>query len=226
MNNRRTIMLTIIGLCVMALCARCLADTPHKILREALTLAKQGRHEQFVAKVRESLTHEWQPSIYGPDFTLAAVPPRDLGNVSFSVLREVARSLRDRLAQRPVQTAEARLVVDYMLKLVRSRSPQPDIYFSVILACWTMLERPLAQYVEKHGTEASRTALAALRELNSEDVKYLRANRQQLESDQQIGQHSQLGKYAAKRLPVWERRLINLQRQIEPAAGHADKAKR
>jgi hypothetical protein len=212
MSGRRVMALSVIGFCVMVLAANCFASSPEEMLREALADFRQGRYERFTKRVRESLQVEWHPSIYGPNFTLVAVPSGESGNVSFALLREIARSFHDWLAQRPVEKEQARLLVDYLLKLVRSRSPHPDIYFLVIRACWVMLEHPLARYFEQHGTAKMRKAFAEVRQIYNEDYEYLHASRQRHHSDQKS---SQIAKYAAKRLSLWENRLQRLQQLLE-----------
>lgn len=194
-----------------------LAAIPQEVLGEALSAFQRGQFDLFKMRVSESLQLEWKPSVYGPHFTLVKVPKQELGNVGFSLVREIARSLRDYFMRETIGSSEASLAVDYLLKLVRSRSPHPDLYYFVVQACWIMLHPPLARYVDQHGTSELRKRFTQLEQLYKEDRKYIATLRDRVPrgdvADNVAGRR--IVAYAAKRLPLWEKKLLEVRRLLE-----------
>lgn len=193
-----------------------LAAIPEDLLDEALSSFRRGQYELFKRRLWDALQHEWTPSIYGPRFTLVKVPERELGNVGFASIRETARSLREYLQRENVGPGEARLAIDYLLKLTRSRSPQPEAYFSVFRACWMTLREPLARYVNQHGSSELRKRFAQLEQLHQDDSKYLASLLGGLRGEEiDEATSRRITTYAGKRLPLWEKRLSEARQLLE-----------
>lgn len=184
----------------------CPAEMPQSLLKDALTAYQQDNYERFSQSVRNALKVPWYPSVFGPDFRLVDVAAAEKGNVSFSMLREVARAFRTRSARTvTVDRADALLAVDFLLKLLRSHSPQPDMYFFVFHACWWGTEPILHRYADRSENAEMRRILADLRGYQREEVQEVRSRREWY-----LGDSSRLVAYARKRWSKWEGRLRRL----------------